>query len=87
MQKIRKNKWLGENIRSLRIGANLTQEQVTVKLQLEGCVISRSIYSQIEGGSYNVRVEELVALRKIFGAEYSDFFEGMEGPTGTKDAH
>ena len=36
------------------------------------------IYSQIEGGTYNIRVVELAALKIIFDVDYSDFFEGAE---------
>ncbi len=78
MQKLRNHPTLGANIRALRRAADLTQEQVTAQLQLRGCDISRSIYSQIECGSYNIRVEELAALREIFGATYDAFFAGIE---------
>ncbi len=43
-----------------------------------GCEISRSIYSQIEGGTYNIRVVELAALKISFGVDYEAFFEGAE---------
>lgn len=78
MQKIRSNAGLGSNIRALRKAAHLTQEQVVAKLQLEGLDITRSIYSQIECGSYNIRVNELIALKKLFGTDYNAFFENLE---------
>ena len=55
MQKVRADAGLGGNIRALRIAAGMTQEQVAAKLQLAGCDVSRSIYSQIECGSYSLR--------------------------------
>ncbi|MDO5322945.1 MAG: helix-turn-helix transcriptional regulator [Clostridia bacterium] len=78
MQKIRQDANIGRKIRELRIQAHMTQEQVVAKLQLAGCDISRSIYSQIEGGDYNIRVTELVALKQLFGVDYNAFFAGLE---------
>jgi len=78
MQKIRKDVGLGRNIRALRMTSHMTQEQVTARMQLLGCDISRSVYAQIESGTYNIRVTELVALKRIFDTDYNAFFEGME---------
>lgn len=41
-------------------------------------MISRSIYSQIERGRYNVRVSELAAFTDIFGVDYNAFFQSRE---------
>ena len=46
-------------------------------MQLMGINISRSIYSQIEGGTYNIRVSELAAMKEIFKVNYDSFFEGI----------
>ena len=78
MQKIRKDARLGKNIRALRLATRMTQEEVTAQLQLAGCDISRSIYSQIESGNYNIRVSELVALKEIFQVDYNAIFSGLE---------
>lgn len=78
MQKIRQDSNIGQNIRSLRMAANMTQEEVTAQLQLAGCDISRSIYAQIECGDYNIRVSEIVALKRIFNVDYNAFFAGLE---------
>lgn len=76
-QKIRHDITLGSNIRKLRRQSHLTQEQVVAQLQLQGIDISRSSYSQIECGTYNIRVSELAALAKIFQADYNAFFENL----------
>ena len=78
MQKIKQDLSLGENIRALRMAANLTQQGVTTQMQLMGCDISRSMYSQIEGGTYNIRVSELIALKKLLGVDYNAFFAPLE---------
>ncbi len=75
--RIKQDQNIGRNIRDLRLQSGMTQEQVVAKLQLAGCDISRSIYSQIEAGTYNIRVSELATLKALFGAEYADFFKGI----------
>ena len=77
VQKIRQDVNIGDNIRKLRIAAGMTQEHVAAKLQLAGCDISRSVYSQIECGTYNIRVSELIALKQLFDTSYDAFFSGL----------
>ena len=77
-QKIKQDLSIGDNIRNLRNRAGLTQEEVVAQLQVMELNISRSAYSQIEGGTYNIRVSEMVGLKKIFRAEYADFFAGLK---------
>lgn len=76
-QKIKQDISLGNNIRKLRKQSHLTQEQVVARLQLQGIEISRSSYSQIECGTYNIRVSELVALAALFQVDYNAFFENL----------
>lgn len=78
MQTVRNDRAFGANIRNLRKAAKLTQEQVAARLQLRGYDVSRSIYSQIECGIHNIRVDELIALKQIFGVSYEDFFAPIE---------
>ena len=78
MQILRRNPAFGNTIRNLRKAAGLTQEQTAAKLQLRGIDISRVVYAQIECGIRNIHIEELVALKQIFGASYDDFFIGFE---------
>ncbi|MBO5342344.1 MAG: helix-turn-helix transcriptional regulator [Lachnospiraceae bacterium] len=73
-QKIKQDISIGSNIRSLRKKAHLTQEQVVAYLQLSGSELSRSSYSQIECGTYNIRVSELNMLKKLFKCDYNAFF-------------
>lgn len=78
MQSIRNDRAFGARIRELRNASHMTQEQVAAKLQLRGFDISRSIYSQIECGIHNIRVDELISLKQIFGVTYDDFFAPLE---------
>ncbi len=68
---------IGTNIRKYRNKNKLTQNQTVTKMQLLGVDISRSSYSQLECGLYNIRVAELLALSEIFHVEINDFFKGM----------
>lgn len=54
---------------------HLTQEQVVAHLQLQGIEISRSSYSQIECGTYNIRISELLALANLFQTDINAFFK------------
>lgn len=73
-----RNKYnIGANIRKFRMKNKLTQEQTVAKMQLLGIEISRSSYSQLECGLYNIKVAELLALCEIFHVNIEDFFEGM----------
>ena len=78
MPKIRQDINIGKNIRKMRIATGMTQEQVAAKLQLAGCDISRSVYSQIECGTYNIRVSELIALKQLFDVDYNAFFIDLD---------
>ena len=78
-QKIKQDLHIGNNIRFLRKQNGFTQEQVVTRLQLQGIEISRSSYSQIECGTYNIRVSELIALAELFHVDYNAFFENLEG--------
>ncbi len=74
-QKIRQDISLGDKIRTLRKKRNLTQEQLVAKMQLLGFDMSRSIYSQIECGSYNIRVSELLAIARILKCDMNTLFD------------
>ena len=68
---------IGDNLRKLRNAANLTQEQVVAQLQLRNLATSRSVYSQIEAGTYNIRISELIALAEIFHTDFNTIFNGL----------
>lgn len=77
-QKLKQNKdiSIGENLRALRIESNMTQEQVAA--QLRNFSTSRSAYSQMESGKYNIRISELIALAEIFHTDYNTIFKGLD---------
>lgn len=68
---------IGGNLRRLRNRAGLSQEQAAAKLQLQGLPVSREILSQMERGLYSIRISVFLALKELYGAEFSEFFEDL----------
>lgn len=50
---------------------------MVAKLQLMGLNISKSTYAKLETNRMNIKVSELVALKKIFDVSFEDFFKGL----------
>ena len=68
-------KTVGENIRNLRIKANLTQEMLSAKMQIEGCDITRSAIAKIEVGQRHLYPDEIILIRKFINTTYEDIFK------------
>ena len=77
-QKIRRDLNMGNNLRRLRNTVGLSQEKLCAELQRRGCDIGRTTYAKYEAGELNIRASVIVALRKIYGCSYDDFFLGLE---------
>ncbi len=67
-------KSIGDNIRILREKSGFTQEQLSVKLQLEGCDITRSALAKIEVGQRHLYPDEILLIKKILKVTYDDIF-------------
>ncbi|MBS5605683.1 MAG: helix-turn-helix transcriptional regulator [Enterocloster asparagiformis] len=78
MQKLRPDMDIGQNIQALRRNSKLTQDMVVAKLEVMGIEISKSTYAKIETNRMNIKVSELVALKKIFKCSFEDFFSELE---------
>ncbi|MCQ2446046.1 MAG: helix-turn-helix domain-containing protein [Clostridia bacterium] len=68
-------KKIGENIRSLREREKLTQEQLSARLQTNGCDITRSALAKIEVGQRHIYADEIILFKKLLHAEYEEIFE------------
>ena len=68
-------KRIGKNIRNLREQANITQETLSIKLQLNGCDITRSALAKIEVGQRHLYPDELYLIKKILNVSYEDIFK------------
>ena len=67
-------KLIGNNIRTLREQAGLTQDALATKLQLRGCDITRSAVAKIEVGQRHLYPDEILLLKAILSASYDDIF-------------
>ena len=65
-------KRVGINIRTLREKAGLTQEQLSARLQVSGCDITRSAVAKIEVGQRHIYPDEIKLLKEILNVDYSD---------------
>jgi len=72
---IKQSKLIGENIRRNRCAQKLTQEQLSAKLQVVDCDISRGTLAKIESGIRHISVRELEAIKHILDMDYKDFFK------------
>jgi len=67
-------KIVGQTIRKLREKKNMTQEMLSVKLQLLGCDITRSAVAKIEVGQRHIYVDELKCIKEILDVSFDDIF-------------
>lgn len=67
-------KRIGSNIRRLRENIKMTQEQLAIKLQVNGCDITRSAVAKIEVGQRHLYPDEIILIKNILGVEYEDIF-------------
>ncbi len=65
-------KAVGKKIRFLREEAGLTQEQLSAKLQVCGCDITRSALAKIEVGQRHLYPDEIKLLKEILCVNFSD---------------
>ena len=65
---------IGKNICVIRRSKGLTQEQLSAKLQVIGCDMTRSALAKIEVGQRHLYPDELKALKTVFGIPYEDLF-------------
>lgn len=73
--KLSVEKQIGENIKNLRIKSEMTQEILAVKLQIEGCDITKSAIAKIEVGQRHLYPDEIILMKKILNATYDEIFK------------
>lgn len=74
MTMILQNVNFGKNLLRLRKNSGLSQYELTAKMQLMGSNMSRSTYAKIELGERNIKVTDMILLKKIFDIEFDEFF-------------
>lgn len=66
---------VGNNIRRLRENSGKTQEQLAIKLQVNGCDITRSAVAKIEVGQRHLYPDEIILIKNILNVSYDDIFK------------
>jgi len=79
-QKLRSDRYMGRNLRTLRLRAGLSQEKLCAELQRRGCDLGRTTYEKYENGELNIRISVLVELKRIYNCQFDDFFAGLDSP-------
>lgn len=77
-QKLRRDRNMGENLKSLREKHGFSQEKLCVELQRRGCDIGRTTYAKYESRELNIRISVIIELKKIYTCTYDDFFENLD---------
>ena len=66
---------IGENIRRLRKDKGMSQQELSVKLELLGVYVCRGSISRIEDKSRTVTDIELFALAQVLGVSPNELYE------------
>ncbi len=66
---------IGGNIKRIREDKKITQENLSAKLQLAGCDITRSAVAKIEVGQRHLYPDEIVLIKEILNTTYEEIFE------------
>lgn len=69
----------GQNLKRLREGCGLTQEQAAAQLQTRGCDLTRSALAKIEVGQRHVYPDEIRWLSEIYKVRFEEMFPGTPG--------
>lgn len=67
-------KKFGNNIRKIRESRKITQEQLSAKLQINGCDITRSAVAKIEVGQRHVYPDEIKLIKEILNVSFDEIF-------------
>lgn len=67
-------KKFGNNIRKIRESRRITQEQLSAKLQINGCDITRSAVAKIEVGQRHVYPDEIKLIKEILNVSFDEIF-------------
>jgi len=67
-------KQLGKNIRKIRESKKITQEQLSAKLQINGCDITRSAVAKIEVGQRHIYPDEIKLIKEILNVSFDEIF-------------
>lgn len=70
-------KKVGAQIRFLREKRGITQEQLSARMQLRGCDVTRSALAKIEVGQRHLYTDELVCIKQLLDTSYTELLEEL----------
>ncbi len=68
-------KKIGQNIRALREARGMTQEELSLKLQLSGLDLTRSAVAKIEVGQRHLYPDEIIKIKNVLKTTFDDIFK------------
>ncbi len=71
-------KTVGQRIRSFREERKLTQEELSAKMQIQGCDVTRSALAKIEVGQRHLYLDEIRLIKEILHVDFDELFYGDE---------
>ena len=71
---IKYEKMVVQNIKTLRNIKGITQEQLAIKLQVNGCDITRSTIAKMEVGQRHIYIDELKSIKEILNIPFDELF-------------
>jgi len=77
-KKLKQDISIGANLKKHRKASGLTQDEVASRLQVQGLDVHQKIISEMELGTYSIRVSVLLALAELYDVAVQDFFAGIE---------
>ena len=66
---------IGQNIRTIRENAGMTQDALAAQLQLHGCDITRSAVAKIEVGQRHLYPDEIILLKEILNTTFDEILK------------
>ena len=67
-------KQMGGRIREFREKTGMTQEQLSARLQVNGCDITRSALAKIEVGQRHIYPDEIKLIKEILEVSFEEIF-------------
>ncbi len=69
------DKKIGQKIRKVRKSKNITQEEFSAKLQVNGCDLTRSALAKIEVGQRHIYLDELKTIVEVLEISYNELLK------------
>ncbi len=68
-------KEFGKRIKNARKAKGMSQDNLSAKMQLQGCDITRSAIAKIEVGQRHIYPDEIKLIKEILGITFDELFK------------